>query len=561
MKIFNKDKKKNKEIILDSKTIESETSIIVDDSIANKEKIGGQSDLTKDLDKALDANYEKTIDESIIQLEDNLKNDVSEPEKNYDSKQTLIEEDDNTSNNVNDVLIEAKIDLLPANLVIGYYEGMTLKGLKEYINGYVFKYFNAPNITSYKILKYNSGFIFEIHDGDYKKSYLNTVINEFNAGRNVVYIKTQNRIAKVIKNYSKIETYMLPEAENNNHPEAIFPEKATMKPIVTTAFGMVPFGLSIAFMGVTSLFLSYIFKTILGKEEELSLPVYTMELPSSYIEKLPLATEIKYVDKVIYSKNVWTKEFKEIKTPKMIQAEKMDFALSKILAYQNFTNRCFTKSHSLDQCNDSNIFFDKADFSNDTFIKGVSMEKGLIIVLLKDNESIKYIPEINQNNLLWKTECSSLEIASLCMAPNVTIKNDAKKINQIVDISTTDKISKKEDVIDSVKTIVPVIVAPIVISNKNENKKEANTKEISKPVKEVVKPTTIKKENIEKTKKVHEIIKDVKTNDIVNTPKINEVNNTLKKIEDSAKPLENINNVEKSLNFNNLPDNVVVEKK
>lgn len=45
------------------------------------------------------------------------------------------------------------------------------------------------------------------------------------------------------------------------------------------------------------------------------------------------------------------------------------------------------------------------------------------------------------------------------------------------------------------------------------------------------------------------------------TPKINEVNNTLKKIEDSAKPLENINNVEKSLNFNNLPDNVVVEKK
>ena len=95
-------------------------------------------------------------------------------ENNQESMTTeeKVDVDSIPSNTINDVLIEAKIDLLPANLVIGYYEGMTMKGLKEYINGYVFKYFNAPNITSYKILKYNSGLIFEIHDGDYKKSYL-----------------------------------------------------------------------------------------------------------------------------------------------------------------------------------------------------------------------------------------------------------------------------------------------------------------------------------------------------------------------------------------------------
>lgn len=547
MKIFNKDKKKNKNIIQESQTIETLNSSVVDDSEVKKEEISGNEDLTHDFNKALDEKNEKSIDESLLNLETTVKQEHFDNNQESITTEEKVDVESIPSNTINDVLIEAKIDLLPANLVIGYYEGMTMKGLKEYINGYVFKYFNAPNITSYKILKYNSGLIFEIHDGDYKKSYLNAVINEFNAGRNVVYIKTQNRIAKVIKNYNKIETYMLPEAENDKHPDAIFPEKATMKPIVTTAFGMVPFGLSIAFMGITSLFLSYIFKTILGKEEELSLPTYSMELPSSYIEKLPLATEIKYVDKVLYSKNVWTKEFKEIKTPKMIQAEKMDFALSKIVAYQNFTNRCFTKSHSLDQCNDNNIFFDKADFSNDTFIKSVTMEKGLIIVSLKDNEQIKYIPEINENNLLWKIECSSIDIANLCMAPNVTIKNNNKKANQKIDSTTNEAPVENNVVTDTIKPAI-IILPDIVKENEKNNKV-------------VVKNTTIKKDNNEKTKKVHEIIKDVKTNDIIKTPKINEVNKTLKKIEDSAKPLENINNVEQTLNFNNLPDNVVVEKK
>lgn len=546
MKIFNKDKKKNKKIDQESQTIETLNSSVVDDSEVKTEEISGNEDLTHDFNKALDEKNEKSIDESLLNLETTVKQEHFDNNQESITTESKVEVESIPSNTINDVLIEAKIDLLPANLVIGYYEGMTMKGLKEYINGYVFKYFNAPNITSYKILKYNSGLIFEIHDGDYKKSYLNAVINEFNAGRNVVYIKTQNRIAKVIKNYNKIETYMLPEAENDKHPDAIFPEKATMKPIVTTAFGMVPFGLSIAFMGITSLFLSYIFKTILGKEEELSLPTYSMELPSSYIEKLPLATEIKYVDKVLYSKNSWTKEFKEIKTPKMILAEKMDIALSKIVSYQNFTNKCFTKSHSLDQCNDSNIFFDKIDFSVDDFVKNVSMEKGLITVLFKDNESIKYIPEINENNLLWKIECSSIDIANLCMAPNVVIKNTNKK-----SIISMEPVNDKETLIKTEK-----LVNPVIISDTNENKVS--------PIKKVIKDEKINNDITKKesdNKKVHEIIKDIKTNDIMKTPKINEVNNTLKKIEDSAKPLENINNVEKSLNFNNLPDNVVVEKK
>lgn len=138
MKIFNKkDKKKNEYILVqESQPIEYDYSKF--------ENINSE-DNNKDFNDELEKNNQKNIDENLENIANNSE---------------IINDD---------ILIEAKIDLLPSNFVIGYYEGMTLKGLKEYINGYVFKYFNAPNITSYKILKYNSGFIFEIHDGDYKR--------------------------------------------------------------------------------------------------------------------------------------------------------------------------------------------------------------------------------------------------------------------------------------------------------------------------------------------------------------------------------------------------------
>ena len=227
----------------------------------------------------------------------------------------------------------------------------------------------------------------------------------------------------------------------------------------------------------------------------------------------------------------------------MNKDEQMDFAINKISSYQNFTNRCFSKSHSLDQCNDDNIFFDKIDFSMDELIKNVSMEKGLVTILLKDNESIKYIPEIIDNNLLWKIECSSMDIANLCIAPNVIIKNNNKKnTNSITEINEN---INENDISDSQLKITN----PLVINKKSENKEN-----------QIDKKLVIEKESLQNNK-VHEIIKDVKTNDIIKTQKINEVNKTLKKIEESSKPQKTINNVEKSLNFNNLPDNVVVEKK
>lgn len=178
------------------------------------------------------------------------------------------------------------------------------------------------------------------------------------------------------------------------------------------------------------------------------------------------------------------------------------------------------------------------------------MDKGLITISLRENnDNIKYIPEIKENNLIWKIECSSQELAKLCMSPNVTIKTTKKA----VDTPAIKEFDKVNTVVDDTKKI-PVINLPIV-SNNNDKKELLVKTETTKSV------SNSKKDVNDKSKKVHEIIKDVDSSDIINTPKIDEVNKTLNKIEESGKPAEAINNVEKNLNFNNLPDNVVVEKK
>lgn len=426
--------------------------------------------------------------------------------------------------------LQESILFYPSNFVIGYYEGMTAKGLRDYVNGYVHKYFDAPNTTYYRMMKYNSGYIFEIHDGDYKLSYLKKIIDSFNNGNNLVYIKLQQRIAKVQKNHNKVETFILPESEIIKENEFMTPDKGKMKPIISSGFGMVSLGIAIAFLGVTSLFLSSIFKTILGKEVKDNLPTFNIEsLPSSYIEKLPKASKTSYITKVWLDGKSWKKEEKTIKTPEMIVRENNDRSISKIINYQNFTAKCFTKTGSFDQCNDDNIFFDKESFNDNLNIKSVTMRKGLIEIDFKDDDFINYVPNNQNGNLIWKIECSKYEIASICNSPSAIIISE--KVGELV--------------------------------NENENKEYVNN--ILK--KEVITDKT-KKQNIIDDNINKNIVDNVKIDiiskkdDVLKNKKQEEIKEVIKPISNN-KTLDSTSEVKsmlpQNLNFENLPDNVIVE--
>lgn len=358
---------------------------------------------------------------------------------------------------------------LPSHIVIGYYEGMTAKGLKEYINGYVFKYFNAPNVTYYKMLKHNKGYIFEIHDGDNKTSYLKKILELFNNGENIVYLKTQNRIAKVINTYHKVETYILPEADTLKHPNAILPEKGKMKSIVTKGFGFISFGLSIAFLGVTSLFLSSVFKHILNKKEDFIVPKQNIEAPFSYIEKLPDATESSYVSKVWFENNQWNKKETTIQNPDNIQKESSDKFIAKLDPYKSFVQKCHGATNSFKDCSDSNTFLDKINPLPEDNVKSLSLKEGTIYVDFnytdKEGKELKVqiVPELRNNQVTWTSYCSNVNLVSNCVPiqvklPAVEIKSETLPVEEKLSINKIEKtaenlLEEKHKIKNDTKTI------------------------------------------------------------------------------------------------------------
>lgn len=361
-------------------------------------------------------------------------------------------------------LPEEKFVYLPTNFVIGYYEGMTQKGLKEYINGYVFKYFNAPNVTFYRMLKYNAGYIFEIHDGDSNTSYLKQVINSFNNGEFNVIIKLQNRKAKVTKNGLKVTTYLLPESETEKYPEAIIPEKGKMKPIQTTGFGFVSFGIAIGFLGITSLFLSSLFKTVLSKNETPKIEKQIIESPSFFIEKLPLGTQTKYITKVWFENGKWNKTEKQIKTQEMIDFDKNNLFMSKVQNYIKFVEKCVSKVE-IKECNDTNPFLDKINIQKDDNVKSISLKEGIITIDFKNNkDQIKILPDFKEDKLIWNYNCTS-KLATVCTLPNSKInlieKNDIK--NNILNEIKDEKAIKKplNDIKEEIIKIDTIVKDPI----------------------------------------------------------------------------------------------------
>ena len=473
-----------------------------------------------------------------------------------------IETEENIDNGVSLEGIEEKIDgneivdkfvFLPTNFVVGYYEGMTQKGLKEYINGYVSKYFDNPNLTNYKMMKYDAGYIFEIHDGDSETSYLKNIINSFNNGEKFVIVKIQNRIAKVTKNFSKVTTYLLPENESDKHPDAILPEKGSMKPMHSSGFGFVSFGIAISVLGITSLFLSSLFKTVLSKNETFKFDKQMIEAPSTYIERLPLAVETSYVSKVWFENNQWNKTETKIKSLEMENLEKNNMFVSKISSYTRFVEKCASNA-TLKECNEDNPFLDRIYIQPNDNISSLSLKNGVIELKVRDSvDYIKFIPEFEEDRIFWTYECSKASLANVCMSPDVKITNisNPEKTDVLVngdvvkeslsnetvktDLNIIKKVKKvKEDLIK----IDDIVKNPIQIMQELEDMKKSS----------LIEDREVKEPNLNEIKKPKLESLTVNQKDILGIPK------------DVVIPFEK-NNLElpKNLDLSEIPENIIIE--
>jgi hypothetical protein len=228
----------------------------------------------------------------------------------------------------------------PQNLIIGYIEEITKKGLKEYIIGQTYKYFPSPHYTVYRIEKYNKGFIYEIHDGGKKLTHLKRIKSEFDAGENELILKTAGNYVKVAKSGHKIDCMILQESDleyDNDNAKLIDTFDMTkMDEAVPLGAGIFLSGLMFLSFGVISLFFSVLFKygLLSLKEDPIEIKTKLEVMPHVEFEGLPQPTEFSYVEKLFLVGNKWEFTMKEIDRPDPVVEGEMtgtnDFIMDKV---------------------------------------------------------------------------------------------------------------------------------------------------------------------------------------------------------------------------------------
>ena len=209
----------------------------------------------------------------------------------------------------------------PQNLIIGYIEEITKKGLKEYIIGQTYKYFPSPHYTVYRIEKYNKGYVYEIHDGGKKLTHLKRVKEEFDSGENEIILKTAGNYVKVAKSGHKLDCMILQDSDleygDENAKIIDTFDMAKMEEAVPLGAGTFLAGLMFLSFGIISLFFGVLFKYgLLNQEEEpVEKIVELSQMPHEYFEGLPNPTRYSYVEKMYLEGNQWKQSRKELERP------------------------------------------------------------------------------------------------------------------------------------------------------------------------------------------------------------------------------------------------------
>lgn len=194
---------------------------------------------------------------------------------------------------------------LPSMVLIGFYEGVTKKALFEISKGYVNKYFDNPYMTNYRCKKHNNGYIYEIHDGSKDYSYIDPVIKNL-ALNGFCYLLTRDKTIKVMEIHGKIQSYVMPVDDVEIIGDKVQPTKSKTYKLYTESGGFLVFGLSLALIGVLSLFVSSILKyVILDENKDIDYNQQLIQSPLDYFAKLPIPTESTYTSKIVFANGAW----------------------------------------------------------------------------------------------------------------------------------------------------------------------------------------------------------------------------------------------------------------
>lgn len=213
----------------------------------------------------------------------------------------MIYEDSNSESLSSELVAET----MPIASRIGFYEaGISKKEVMQAIRNTAINDFGTLSGVYYNVIKYNGGFLYEIHHGC-SLGVLKEIISKVSTQD--LALETNDATYKIyVKSNSHVSMLKLrPDDPNIDKFEKLTP-KDTLKPIESSGYGFYVFGVGVAILGVLALSLSSLVKHVfIDQEQAIMYEQSGLVFPSDYINSIHATmdtlTEKQYILSVSYS--------------------------------------------------------------------------------------------------------------------------------------------------------------------------------------------------------------------------------------------------------------------
>lgn len=197
---------------------------------------------------------------------------------------------------------EEKVSL-PSNIQIDFASVSTAKDLTKYLTTLSEHHFEAPKTAEFKAIKYDDGFMYEIHENGNGYGYLSSVLKTLESGRDAVIQLDNNRKVRISKDGKNIKTLQLSESDESKLTVGL-ERKDKLSPVFTPSVGFFFFGFSLTIIGLIAVLLGLTFKyVILNKDQNIEYPLtnYKTPLEASKSEKMRVNVKVERITQMIYS--------------------------------------------------------------------------------------------------------------------------------------------------------------------------------------------------------------------------------------------------------------------
>jgi hypothetical protein len=107
-------------------------------------------------------------------------------------------------------------EFYPKNIMIGFTEGRKKKDLLVVLKDLNEKNFELSKSTTYQAIKYNKGFIYELHEKGNGKGFLTSILPKLEQDGDVILPLENGHFVKILKEKHNIDTIRLPEGDDEN---------------------------------------------------------------------------------------------------------------------------------------------------------------------------------------------------------------------------------------------------------------------------------------------------------------------------------------------------------